>query len=90
MQEFDGADEDFGAAVLALKDYLRSICPILMPIKGGGEVFDDLLATEDATDCLHKFVSISENEALYVVASDSYEDKGKKNVYNNISVKPRK
>lgn len=77
MQEFDGADEDLGATVLALKDYLRSICPVLMPIKGGGgEIFDDLLATEEATDSLHKFVSISENEALYVVASDSFEDRG--------------
>ena len=78
MQDFDGADEDFGAAVLSLKDYLRSICPVLMPLKGsGGEVFDDLLATEEATECLHRFVSISENEALYVVASDSGEDRGK-------------
>ena len=79
MQDFDESrpDDDFGAVVLSLKDYLRSVCPNLVPMKGQGiDVFDDLLATQDVSECLLKFVSGSENEALYVIATDSGDDRG--------------
>jgi len=79
MQDFDESrpDDDSGPAVLSLKGYLRSVCPNLVSLKGNGlEVLDDLLATLDASECLQKFVSGAEYEALYVIAMESGDDRG--------------
>jgi len=66
----EGKDgDDFSASILSLKTYLRSICPCLLTLSPAAlEDFDSQLSQEDACECISKFVSVPENEVLYLEA----------------------
>ncbi len=52
------------ASLLSLQTYLSTILPSLLTLNGNN--VDEDLSNQAARDCLNKFCSSAENEALYV------------------------